>query len=462
MDGSEKYFIKKIEILGLFDAAEPIVIELDRTMNCIYGANGSGKTTIINLLVSALSCDYKKLANIKFESLTVFICKENQKRSIRFFKVVKIPSEKPISAIKYQFPKSGDYGLSADGPNVLDATEIKAIIDKRISINYLPLHRFHDLDASENSREYEMLLRNYRGSMGGAENTELAILADPIRRMLLALERKFKDEYSKKQRSIRSDLENLKDKVLEKLLIDDELVAKVSETTLRKVDVSRDGYSAAKKKLDDIGLKLPHSKLEAHFAAMNRVSEELFSRRNHYMELRANPTADQTKRNHVYAEYSAALRIYRSLDPIHNRFMGIISDVERSTVYRIAALKVFKDFEDSVNTFLVNKRFEFTDTGEFKFICRGTTVKIEDLSSGEKHILALLGKVALSPDTAGVFIADEPELSLHLSWQRKLLPALHKISPHMQIIVATHAPAIIPSGAKKVDLDKLSYGTTTI
>jgi predicted ATP-dependent endonuclease of OLD family len=41
-----------------------------------------------------------------------------------------------------------------------------------------------------------------------------------------------------------------------------------------------------------------------------------------------------------------------------------------------------------------------------------------------------------------LFIADEPELSLHIDWQRKILNALLDLNPKAQIIVATHSPEI--------------------
>ncbi len=43
----------------------------------------------------------------------------------------------------------------------------------------------------------------------------------------------------------------------------------------------------------------------------------------------------------------------------------------------------------------------------------------------------------------GVFIIDEPELSLHLAWQEIFVESIQKASPKTQFILATHSPAII-------------------
>jgi len=41
-----------------------------------------------------------------------------------------------------------------------------------------------------------------------------------------------------------------------------------------------------------------------------------------------------------------------------------------------------------------------------------------------------------------VYLADEPELSLHIEWQRKVLPAVRRLNPEAQIIAATHSPEV--------------------
>ena len=41
-----------------------------------------------------------------------------------------------------------------------------------------------------------------------------------------------------------------------------------------------------------------------------------------------------------------------------------------------------------------------------------------------------------------VSITDEPELSLHIDWQRKLLDSIVQLNPNAQLIVATHSPEI--------------------
>ncbi|MGE0367303.1 MAG: AAA family ATPase, partial [Phycisphaerales bacterium] len=70
---------------------------------------------------------------------------------------------------------------------------------------------------------------------------------------------------------------------------------------------------------------------------------------------------------------------------------------------------------------------------------------ISALSSGERQLLVMLAHLSLNPSLTGssVFIVDEPELSLHIDWQEKFVDAIREANPNVQLILATHSPAII-------------------
>jgi predicted ATPase len=76
---------------------------------------------------------------------------------------------------------------------------------------------------------------------------------------------------------------------------------------------------------------------------------------------------------------------------------------------------------------------------------------IDELSSGEAQIFVILTHLAFNPyaSQAGVFIIDEPELSLHLFWQDMLVESMLKANPDIQYLMATHSPAIIGTRVDK-------------
>ena len=62
------------------------------------------------------------------------------------------------------------------------------------------------------------------------------------------------------------------------------------------------------------------------------------------------------------------------------------------------------------------------------------------LSAGEKQMLSFLCYNAFYSDS--IIFIDEPELSLHPDWQRRLFPTLLKQQSGNQFIAATHSPFI--------------------
>lgn len=68
------------------------------------------------------------------------------------------------------------------------------------------------------------------------------------------------------------------------------------------------------------------------------------------------------------------------------------------------------------------------------------------LSSGEKQMLIILLTVLVEDRQPTVLLMDEPEVSLHIEWQQKLLELILDLNPSAQIIVTTHSPAVIMSG----------------
>lgn len=68
------------------------------------------------------------------------------------------------------------------------------------------------------------------------------------------------------------------------------------------------------------------------------------------------------------------------------------------------------------------------------------------LSAGEKHVLVILLTVLVREGDHSVLFMDEPEASLHIEWQQKLISMIRELNPNMQLILTTHSPAVIMDG----------------
>ena len=104
----------------------------------------------------------------------------------------------------------------------------------------------------------------------------------------------------------------------------------------------------------------------------------------------------------------------------------------------------FQDIMDSL----------FADTGkkiirsenEIRFSQIGETLVPYQLSSGEKQILAILLTVLVEDNQPYVLFMDEPEVSLHVEWQKQLIDLILQLNPNIQIILTTPSPAVIMNG----------------
>ena len=69
------------------------------------------------------------------------------------------------------------------------------------------------------------------------------------------------------------------------------------------------------------------------------------------------------------------------------------------------------------------------------------SIPLDELSSGEKQIVSLMAHLYLS-EGRRVVLMDEPELSLSLPWQRKVLPDIINSGSVIQLLAITHSPFI--------------------
>jgi len=92
-----------------------------------------------------------------------------------------------------------------------------------------------------------------------------------------------------------------------------------------------------------------------------------------------------------------------------------------------------------------NKSLRINPSGFINVFWSDKKVNSRNLSSGEIQIIVLLTHLVFCEyrKESSVFVIDEPELSLHLSWQEKFVDAILEASPSTQFILATHSPAII-------------------
>ena len=86
------------------------------------------------------------------------------------------------------------------------------------------------------------------------------------------------------------------------------------------------------------------------------------------------------------------------------------------------------------------------ENGELVFYQAGQTLGFSKLSTGEKQLLLILLRVFLTQGSPAVVFLDEPEVSLHISWQRQIIDVIQKLNPQTQLFITSHSPSIFSSG----------------
>ena len=139
---------------------------------------------------------------------------------------------------------------------------------------------------------------------------------------------------------------------------------------------------------------------------------------------------ESTQNNSTYA----LTRLY-----IHDRITEILQDYKKLTHRTTDIEESILNMCELISEFIQPKYIGELD-GNLSIYHDDIEIDFKVLSSGEKQLLILLIKVFLAGNS--LVTLDEPELSLHIGWQQKLLDAMHRLNPNAQLIVATHSPEI--------------------
>ena len=133
---------------------------------------------------------------------------------------------------------------------------------------------------------------------------------------------------------------------------------------------------------------------------------------------------------------------------IGNRIIAALQSGEPDAALKAQQLsEPKKKFQDLIDDL-------FSDTGkkiirtenEIRFTQIGETLHPYQLSSGEKQMLVILLTVLIEDNLPYVLFMDEPEVSLHIEWQKRLIDLILDLNPNVQIILTTHSPAVIMNG----------------
>lgn len=179
----------------------------------------------------------------------------------------------------------------------------------------------------------------------------------------------------------------------------------------------------------DPGEDMSDADIEARLADLKPKTDFMYSaglRMNLPVSLRMTPSRYDINKSH-----ENYLRLTRAVE----EYVGDCYELAESIVV----------FQDIVNSFFINKKLVISNGKMQVVMNNGRTIPLEVLSSGEKHIIIIFYRLLFQTPHGALSIIDEPEISIHVSWQQRLGRVLMDVCRlrDLQIVAATHSPQVI-------------------
>lgn len=440
-------------------------IEFFPELTFLLGINGSGKTSALKLILGLITPSYTYLSQIRY-SFAELVCssKTNEKdiiiralqdeksETFRFY-VITSNGQYETPRIKRQvFSEDDNFDMEEismrerASREEFDSYEATQVIQKLATPKFLGLDRKiyegRDIDLRLRNRRMHMNFkrrRQYEGyttaSAIDSSLEEVQMLVYEYFRVIASQQPRISEDY--KKRIFQLSFNFLDDDTL------DNIPNEPTEILEKKGKVLR-----AVKSLD---IDYLTQSAEKFFDKMEEIVEQ-------------NKNAPFLKKNDLS---EAKVKLLRKWFNNSSQMRRIDEIIKFSQTYqeKIAELRApVKRLEDITANFFREGKKEIlvAADGELKVKLNKRTGSVYELSSGEKQIIIMIAHLIFEEDQkpSGVFIIDEPELSLHIAWQDIFVDSIKNASPKTQFILATHSPSIISNVEREKycqDLNKLNY-----
>jgi predicted ATPase len=430
------YKLLDVEITG-FWGQHKIKTVFHDDVNIFIGRNGTGKTTFMNILQAVLSVDLEGLSNLQFDHVSIRLKKGSSTKKIQ---VHKNPDDLleyksltyQISRNKYVFPiLSGDlhYDRYRNGrihPRLQRELEsLKFEMDKMIGLSFLSVNREENIDPDEYRRKREPILNS----------VDFKLM-------------KLMNDFTTYQLQLETEISNLSTKFQK-----DVLISMLFNPEFDNVPINK------KVDLDEVGIEDIKTRLQQAYRDLGILDKKILDGINKHVESISN-AADAINKSvenpgePVYVHHVTPLTLLRRT----RKIIGLSSQLQED---KQRVFKPILDYLHLLKEFIEGKSFKTSNKNHGGLIVHKLNEEfpLNQLSSGEKQLIILLTEALLQKQNSTIFLADEPELSLHISWQRKILPSLNELNPNAQIIVATHSPEIVGKWINNaINMENIIYG----
>ena len=415
-------------------------VSFNHDVTFLYGTNGCGKTTILNITEAIITGQLFKLFSYSFKRIELRYSKKSTSDAQR----IAITQEKEFLSVSFG---ENTYSINqidiADGRRSSERDNLEYInryfhkypfledIKKIFNYVYLPLNRTHTSYESfersyyqynrfSDSPVYDDLYMGSTSIQDRAVAEVEVLIARQYSRINAALNKindAFRNDVIQSALSVQADVRT--EDFIETLTKDNKAFEDLSDTKSAYLSI-----------IDSLSL--------------NSIEKEK------YEVFFDNMILDYRKLKSGNAENLDIFNFYRKYCEVA-KIKNIVKIAHETEDWKSKVRKPIELFIDTMNSFISNsedgKAIILDPVGRVYFITKHSNQKhrIHDLSSGEKQLFIFFANLIfkVKQDSSGIFVVDEPELSLHLDWQRIFVEKTMEINPNIQLIFATHAPEII-------------------
>lgn len=406
--------LKSIQITGFWNRKKTIS-EFRDDVNIIIGRNGTGKTTFMNIVHAVLSVDLDALYENSFESVTLTLSDGKRTRTVRADKtesqaspfpfIIYHISNRRFSAVLISTEDGRSMPLSMKRRAIEESQKIKQELNDLVSVASLSVYR---IGGDPDPEQRERIPKKYASTV----DVRLQSLMQRLTQYQLELSNSAREISTRLQRDVLISLLYTEDKERDrgyKLAFDEA--------------AERQNLISAYKQLSVGGTEVA-KKIQDHISAVGKTIKNL-------KQISGNENKSDSLTD-LDIDF-AALEAFKLTSTVVAKSL----EAEKKTKEIFSQVELFLN---TLKNFVSDKTFSFSN-GELTVATEGP-IPLAKLSSGEKQLLILFIEALLQRQLPYIFLADEPELSLHISWQRNIISAIRSLNPNAQIVVATHSPEI--------------------
>lgn len=414
--------IESVTIRGFWGSHE-ISFRVNDDLNFIIGPNGSGKSTTLKIIAGILRADKEYLSELEFEYVRINLKDPKSKRkpyievtknlSVPFFhcdyKIIQSSAEKPYAYVLsevdgYDSAHKNTFFLRAHlAGNTNAGRTLASHLAEMVSLTWLSVHRAASLKFESSIDPLDLRLEDF---------------SNRLVRYLSSLSKKVNILYEKFQEQVfLSLLIKEGDKLAH--LPHEEKVRSEKQALLQifsEFKVDKKNYQR---------------KVEDHFGTLDTLRGKMANSK------------------HLEPSEIMALFSLHRIESTVDFWEGITADKKKLLASRDLFVSILNDL-------LLKKTISLNERNEISIRTEsGKHLKPVQLSSGEKQIIVILGEALLQEGETFIYMADEPEISLHVAWQESLAKNIKSLNPAAQVVFATHSPDVVgPDQSCLIHMDR--------